>query len=266
MVLTIMARFTLGLTALLFSLGGLLLCLAGVVAVWTLRRHVEALAGAAFSAADESMDFVVAKVDRVKQGLSTSRERVSGITRLAERLRDGQTEAREKVQPLLDGVDAVFQQLEAAEAWLDATHAAALGVARVSSAVMSSQYAAADPEATGVALAQRVQEVSETVADAVGRLQLVRQELVELRNTGKLAHEVVSRIIGRVADLDGKLANACTRLEKFDARAKQFQASVSALHHRIRWWMSFAAVGLTIVLAWFAISQLAMIRSGWHLL
>ena len=170
-----------------------------------------------------------AKMDRVKKALDSSRQRVSWISKAAERLKDERTDARKESEPLLQALDEVFQQMKAAETWLDSCHAVASGVSRVSEAVVSSEYAASHEESAGIAIAKRMQEVSESVTEALAKLQSVRQELVNLRDTGKLARKVVVTIVAHVADLDGKLANISARLEKFDNKVTQTKASCAEL-------------------------------------
>jgi len=135
-------RFSFGGGTLLLSTIGLLLCVAGIVGVWMVRGRVEAIGNSIFVAADESLVFVAAKIDRVKEALGKSRQRVSGISRLAERLKDEKADARKEAEPLLQALDEVFAQLKAAESWLESSRAVARGVASVSEAVVSSDYAA----------------------------------------------------------------------------------------------------------------------------
>jgi hypothetical protein len=251
---------------LLLSMVGLLLCLAGVAGVWMLRGRVEAVGNAVFSAADESLVFVDAKVDRVKQALDNSRQRVSGISTTAQRLRDAQADARKESEPLLQTLDGIFQQLKIAESWLDSSLAVAQGVGRVFEAVVSSPYAASREESPGSALAQRVQEVCEKVADVLARLQLLRQEIVELRDTGKLAREVATRIVARVADLDGRLANVSARIEKLDAKVASTKASIGNLRQRIQRWIAVLAVAITLLFVWFGVSQICMLGHGWQMM
>ena len=77
----------LGFGTVLLSVVALLLCLAGIVGVWIVKSRVKAIGNAAFSAADDSLEFVNAKIDRVKQALDKSRQRVGWISKAAERLR-----------------------------------------------------------------------------------------------------------------------------------------------------------------------------------
>ncbi len=253
-----------GLGAILLSALGLLVCLAGIVGVWTVKSRVNAIGNAAFSAADGSLAFVDAKIDRVKEALDKSRQRVGWISKAAERLRDVKADARKESEPLLQALDEVFQQLKAAESWLDSCDAVASGVSKVSDAVVSSEYAAAHEDATGIVLSKRIQDLSEAVTDALAKVQSVRQELVDLRDTGKVAREVVATVVAHVIDLDGKLANLSARLEKVGNRVTQAKASVDGLHQRLHWWTAFAAVALTILMAWFGISQIGMMGHGWR--
>ena len=255
-----------GLGAILLSVLGLLLCLAGIVHLWTVKSRVNAIGNAAFSAADDSLAFVDAKIDRVKEALDKSRQRVGWISKTAERLRDVKADARKESEPLLKALDEVFQQLKAAESWLDSCNAVASGISKVSEAVVTSEYAASHEDATGIAIAKRIQELSEAVTDALAKVQSVRQELVDLRDTGKVALKVVATVVAHVADLDGRLANASARLEKVGSKVTQAKASVDALHQRLHWWTAFAAVALTILMTWFGISQIGMMGHGWRCL
>jgi phage shock protein A len=257
-------RFSIGSGTVLLSILGLLLCLAGIVGVWMVKERVEAVGNAICAAADESLVFVDAKIDRVKEELDKSRQRVSGISKLAERLRDEKADARKEAEPLLQSLNEVFEQLKAAESWLESSLAAAQGVSRVSQAVVSSQYAAAHEGSTGVEIAQRVQEASEKVAEALATLQVVRREIVHLRDTGKLVREVAARVIARVADLDGRLATISARLEKFDTKVANTKASIGNLQRRIHWWIAVTAVAITVLSAWFGISQIGMMCHGYR--
>ena len=230
------------------------------------KSRVAAVCIAAFSAADESLDFVNANLDRVKQALDKSRQRVGGISRATERLRDEKANARKESEPLLQALDEVFQQLKAAESWLDSCHAVASGVSRVSEAVVSSEYAASHEESAGIAIAKRMQELSESVEDVLAKVQAVRRELIQIRDSGRLAREVAASVVAHVADLNGKLANVSARIEKVDAKVERTKASCADVGMKVERWISIATVALTILLAWFGISQISMTGQGWRLM
>jgi len=258
-------RRTTGLGILSLSVVGLFLCIAGGIGVWAGKSRLEAVGAAVFGTADEGLDFVGKKLDRVQQALDKSQQRVSGLSRIAERLKNAEADVSKECEPLLHTLDEVFAELRTAESWLDSSHAVASGVSRVSEAVVSSEYAASHQDSAGVAVASKVQEFSEDVADVLAKLQVIRQELVELRDKGKLARQVALRIIARVAVLDQKLAGLSTRIGTLNANVAMTRASCVDLGEKVRRWTTFVVVMFTLILLWFGISQIGMMKHGGRL-
>ncbi len=256
---------SIGLGTLLLALLGLLLCVGATVGVWLVKNRVDAVGTAVFGTADDAFAFVDAKLDRVKQAVEKSRQRVSGISRLAERLKSAEAGARKNCEPLLQVLDEIYQELKSAESWLESSHAVASGVSRVSEALASSDFAASRQDSVGVALALELQDVADAVADALARLQAMRSQLVERRDTGKLARDIAAGIIARLADLDGKLANMVARIEKLDARVGTSKARCADLGQRFGWWTVVGAVIVSVVLLWFGFSQIVMMGHGWRI-
>src|SRR5580765_544505 len=79
-------RRSAGLGAVLLSVLGLLLCLAGVAGVWAARGRADKLVAASFDTADDAFEFMDTRLGRVTQSLERSRERAGGLSKLAERL------------------------------------------------------------------------------------------------------------------------------------------------------------------------------------
>lgn len=259
-------RLSIGGGAIVLSLSGLLVCTAGVFATWMLKSRVEAVSHAVFGAADKSLVFVEGAVDRVEQALDRGRRRVNWISKAVERLRNAAADAKEDSEPLLLALEEVYQQVKAAESWLESSRAVVQGVGSVSEAVISSEYAASHEDSTGIALAQRVQELSERVAEVLATLQDLRNELIELRDKGQLARAIAGRVAARVVDLDGKLARVSARVEEFRAKVARTKASLGDLQQRVHWWILVAAVAITILFAWFGISQIGMVGHGWRVM
>ncbi|MFZ4398042.1 MAG: hypothetical protein ACOYOU_20710, partial [Kiritimatiellia bacterium] len=219
-----------------------------------------------FGTADDVFAFVDTKLDRVRQVVENSRQRVSGISRLAERLKNAEADAKKDCEPLLQALDEIYQELKAAESWLDSSHAVASGVSRVSEALASSDFAASRQETVGVALALELQDFADTVADALARLQVMRSHITQLRDSGKLARDIAAGIVARVADLDGKFANMVGQIEKLDARVAATKARCSDLGQRLCWWTVFGAVTVSAVLLWFGFSQIVVMGYGWRIM
>jgi len=262
--MTIVRRLA-GHGTLLLAVLGLFLCIGGIVGAWVGKSRVDAVVTAVFGTADEALGFVDIKLDRVKQVLERSHHRVSDMLRIAERLKSTEANARKECEPLLQTMEEVYQDLKSAESWLDSSHALASGVSRVSEAVVSSEYAASRQESAGLTVAREVQAFADAVTDALAKLQAIRLELIELRDTGKLVRKVTVGIIARVADLDRKLASMCTRIEKLDAKVATTRASCADLSQSFCGWTLVAAVMVTVVVVWFGISQIVMMGCGWRL-
>jgi chromosome segregation ATPase len=262
--MTIVRRLV-GHGTLLLAILGLFLCIGGIVGTWVVKSRVDAIGTAVFGTADEAIGFVDIKLDRVKQVLERSRHRVSDMLRIAERLKSAEANARRECEPLLQTLDEVYQELKSAKSWVDSSHAVAGGISRVSEAVTSSDFAASRQESIGVAVALELQQFADAVANALAKLQAMRLELIELRDTGKLARGTVARILARVADLDGKLANLAARIENLDARVATTRASCADFGQRLARWTVVAAVMANVILVWFGISQIVMMAYGWQL-
>jgi chromosome segregation ATPase len=256
---------SLGFGGLLLAVLGLLVCVGGIIGVHVAKTRVDAVGAAVFETADDALAFVDTKLDRVKQVVETSRKRVSGVSRIAERLRKAEADARKECEPALQTLDEVYQELKSAESWLDSSHAVASGISRVSEAVAQSEFAASRQDSKGVAVALEIQQFAEAVADALAKLQAMRSELTELRDTGKLARDIAVGILARVAALDRKLADLAARIEKLDARVTRTKESCNDLDQKFGWWTALAAVMATAILAWFGISQIVMMAYGWRL-
>lgn len=260
-----LVRRSAGLGSILLSVLGLLVCIAGMVGVWAAKSRVDRVGDALFGAADETLAFVEVKLDRVQQALAKSQQRLAGVSTLAERLKNAEVDVRQACEPLLQALNAAFDELKSAESWLESGHAVANQIRRISEAVGSSEYATARQDSSGATVASRVQESSEAVAEMLARLQAMRQELMELRNRGKLTREAAVGTAARVADLDGRLAILSARIGKLESQVETTRAASGNLRQRVRQWIALAIVSVTGVLLWFGISQIGMMRFGWRL-
>lgn len=247
----------------LFAVLGLLLCMAGIAVVLAGKSRLSDLGSAVFGTADEAFVFMETHLDQVSQSLAQSRQRISEVSKLARRLETSGEVAREELEPLRLIIGDVFERLKSAQHWLDSSQAIASGVHRVSQAMATSKAGAADEESAGVT-AQRVAEFSEAVADALAKLQAVRQELIEIHEKRQVARELAAAIVARIIELDSKLENLSQRIATFNERVSLAKANSYALGQRIHWWINFAGAMLAIVLVWFGISQIGMMKHATH--
>ena len=167
----------------LLAAAGLMLCLAGIVGVWVAKGHVDAIGEKLFEAADDSLAFMDKKLDRVETAFGNVHRRIGKLSTAVDRFPQNQSEAETESKSLLKTLDEeVFEQLKSAQTWLDSAHAVAVGVGKVSEAVVSSEYAASHEDSVGVAIAERLQDVSESTVEMLTTLKDARQGIVDLRD------------------------------------------------------------------------------------
>jgi len=256
-------RRSAGFGALLLSIIGLLLCAAGVISVWICKSRADTVTAAAFGTADEAFVFLEDKLARVNQTLSSSRQRVNGMAGLAERLKTTGADLSTEIEPLQQTLDDVYDELRSAEHWLDSCQAIAGGVHSVSAAIVASEENATRNESTNVTAA-KVAKFSAEVSDALAKLQIMRQELVNLRDKKTLAREFAVGMTARVTEFDAKLVNVSTKIEVFSTQVSKARAACVALGRRVHWWIAFATTMLMLACVWLGVSQIAMIYFAWH--
>ncbi len=261
------AQRSVGLGTLLLSILGLAVCIAVIVGVWMVKSRVEDVSNAAFEAADKSLALVNDKLGQVEEILKRGQQPVTLLSKAADRLRRQEPEANEQAALLLRQLDdAIFQELKSAQSWLDSAHAIAAGVDRVFEAVVSSDYAATRQDTVGIALAERLQQSSESVSEMLDKLKSLRGEIVHLRDTAVVSRDVAARLVALVVDVEEKMNRLASGIEKLDARIAEIRVDVGDLKQRVSWWTTAAALLLTLLPVWFAVSQVATANLGWKLM
>jgi hypothetical protein len=244
----------------------LVLCLTGIVGVWIAKSRMDVIGEKAFWAADDTLAFMDGKLDRVEKGFKKVHGRVGVLSKSLEHFPQKEAETKPEAASLLKTLDEeVFQPLKTAQTWLDSTHAIAVGVGRISEAVVSSEYATSHEDSMGVAMAGQLQEVSESVVEILTTLQDIRQGLIDIRDEVLSARRIALRLIARLVQVEKRMANLCGRIESFHARVVEMKGEIGTTRDNFHWWTMLGAVLVTVLLMWFAASQIGMVLYGWSL-
>ncbi len=242
------------------------LCFAGLIGVWSIKSRLDVLGNTVFEAADDSLAFMELKLDRIEGVFQSGRKRVGLLARGVDRLQQKEAEAKAEATSLLKTLDEeVFEPLKAAQTWLDSTRAVAVGVGKLSEAVVSSRYAASHEDAMGVAMARHLQDVSDNVVEILNNLKAIRQRLAEIRDDVRTARRLVATIVARLAQVEKRMQNLCERIETYQARVVELKGAIAAARGDYHWWTMLGAVLGTLLLAWLAASQIGMVLHGWSL-
>jgi|GEM_PF-5524251 len=257
-------RRSVGVGTLLLSFLGIVLSVAGSAGVWIGKTRLDPVITTLFGTADDAFIFIETKLDLVNQTLDESRKRLSGLSELAERAKSSSADLNPDFEPLLRTLDEVREKLKAAEHWLESSRAIAEGVNKMSNAIALSEAAKSDDESAG-ANAKKVAEFAAEVAQALARVEVMREEMLALREKKELARAFVGGMIVRVSELDERIANVSEKIDAFNARVSTARASSVELARRVHWWITFATMMLMLLFIWFAVSQACMMKHGWRL-
>ena len=95
---------------------------------------------------------------------------------------------------------------------------------------------------------------------------MIRQELVQLRDTAVVVREVAVRIVTRLVDLETRLNHLVARVERLEVRVAETRGNVGDLKQSFPWWTTVVALELPLLSVGFGISQIVMARQGWRLI
>ena len=172
--------------------------------------------------AEDSLAFMDEKLDRIEGAFKNTHRRVGLLSTSLNRLPQKDAEVQAEAKSLLKTLDEeVFEPLKSAQTWLDSTHAVAVGVGKISEAVVSSKYAASHEDSVGVAMAGQLQDASEAVVEILTTVKEVRQRLIDIRDDAVSARRIALAIVARLAQVETRMANLCRRIEAFHAKVRR---------------------------------------------
>jgi methyl-accepting chemotaxis protein len=259
-------RRSTGMGIIILASVGLILCIAGLFGAWLVKSRVDAIGDGLCKAAVNSLEFMDKKLDRIEIAFKNVHRRIGLLSNAVNSLPEKESEVKTKVASLLKSLDEeVFKPLKNAETWIDSTQAVAVGVGKVSEAVATSEYASTHKDYIGVAMAERLQSCSESLVEILATLEDVRQGLIDMRDDAASARRMAARVLARLAQTETRMANLRERIEKVHAGIIEMKGAASDLRDRFQWWTTLASILLSLVLAWFAASQIGMIVHGWPL-
>ena len=256
-------RRSTGLGIILLASAMLILGLAGIIGVWLAKSRVDAIGDGIFKAADNSLEFMDEKLDRIEIVFKNGNKRIGLISNAVNHLPEKGPEIKSETISLLKSLDEeVFEPLKKAETWINSTHAVAVGVGKISEAVVTSEYASNHKDSMGVEIAERLQSCSESLVEILTTLQEVRQGLIDIRDDVTSARRIAARVVARLAQVETRMANLCKRIEGVHTKIIEIKGAVSDMRDIFQWWTMLVSVLLSLLLAWFAVSQIGMIIHG----
>jgi hypothetical protein len=112
-------------------------------------------------------------------------------------------------------------------------------------------------------MAGQLQEASEAVVDILTTVQEVRQRLIDIRDDAVSARRIVLAIVARLAQVETRMANLCKRIETFHTRVAEMKGGIVVVRGTFHRWTMLGAILISLLLSWFAVSQIGMVLHGW---
>lgn len=249
----------------LVSALGLVLCLGIILGALAVKNRVDAIGHSVFQAADNGLVFLETKIDLVGPALERSHDATGRLAHHAARLQNAGADIRQESTNLLQTLEVLSRELKSAGSWMDSCLAIANSISSVSAAVASSEHSASQPEAAAGRLAREVREFSDSVITALNKVQTVRSELVRLLDSGVVTREIALGFIDRITQLERVVAALNERVEKLKGKTAEARTACRTFEQKTQRWTLAATVAASTIPLWFGISQLVMIKLGWHL-
>jgi hypothetical protein len=241
------------------GLFGVIACIAGGYAVWTISSRLQQANEKAFTRLDQGLATVESRVQRVSE-----RVRQAKITtdEIKDKLKDWATlEVKERIAARFEiekRTEKVAGQLQVADAWLESS-AESVRDAQHLLEVGQSLGARADPAALDDVLGHitivlgEVREAEEAVAE-FREFALVKEGEPEQNRLAR-ALKLLARVLLTVTEAD-------KRLERCVARLSEARDNTREMKERTSRTITLATIVCYVVLAWIALGQMALCWCG----
>jgi chromosome segregation ATPase len=250
----------LGLLTLAFGFLGVVSCVAGVYAVWSLGSRLERANDKLFAMIDKGL---AVSQDRIREVETRIKESKITTDEFGQRLRDWSTSrAKEGLVSRLEiesRAEKLVGRLQTAESWLETSTESIRSVQRVME-LCNSIGVPMDPASLEevleniTSLRSRLQQTERTV-DGIRAITADKEGESEETRLSRVT-TLLGRILVTIGDMDTRLEESVTRLSELQTDARQLKATTSA-------YILVATVGCYVLLAWIGAGQAALCRWGW---
>jgi hypothetical protein len=248
------------LLALAFGVIGVVACMAGVYAVWSLESRLDRTNDKVFATLDSGFASAQDLVRRVQARVAEAKITTTEIGR---KLRDrSRTEAKERLVAQLEiesRVEKLAGHLQTAESWLETSTESIRSVQRVLE-LGNSIGVPMDPTSLEEVLAN-ITSLRSTLKEAERAVDGIRafttdEEGESEENRLSRVTKLLGRILVTIGEIDTRLEESITRLSGLRADARQLKATTSA-------YILVTTIGCYMLLAWIAAGQAALYWWGW---
>ncbi len=248
-----------GLVIIILSVLVMVLTISGIVGVWAVNEPLTTTILDVLKPLEEALSFAADLLERIGELVERARGVVDTIDAMAEALGANIEENRlilnliskalgDELEPVVQTVAEVVDTVNTAATTLDN----AVKVARALPFPYLDKY---ETEIT------RLEEASAEVLELTASLQDLETRADERRS--ETAEDIVSVVTTRTSKMHAILDEVQADVDYYDAQVGDLQERVGLLKARIPLWIDLAAIVITVLLLWLALSQVSVFIHGW---
>jgi hypothetical protein len=251
-----------GFLAMAFGALGLVASLAGIYGVWLLGSRLERANENVFAAVDKVLASAEVRIRRVQQRMQEARITSDEIE---QKVRDASlkkvTEGLAERLEIEARADKLAGYIQTADSWLEASTDVIQGSRRLLE-LGKALGASANPDSLDDLL-QKLEDARSSLrpieqsVEAIRKLAARKQSEAEETRFSRIA-KLAGRVLLTIADVDGRLDTAVSRLSEARSNAERMQARTSSV-------ILLTTIACCFILAWIGAGQVALCVCGWKL-
>jgi chromosome segregation ATPase len=263
--MTLLKRLA-GWTVLLLGVIVLFALLLSLVGIWVVRSPLTTGLTEASTGLEEELTQIDSYVEQAGTVVGTIRSGVAELTQAVEKvaaqLRKGKPGDESELAKL---ERKLTEHLHTAEGVANAVKAQANSIERFLALIATLSLKEGQADDGAARLVKRMRDFADGAAAAASLLRQANKGLTDLREHPEVAEKLAREVAERLLQVDDRLGRLQEAIRRGDLRLDEARAAVTRVKERGPDWITLAAVLLTVLLGWFALSQVSMILHGWSL-
>jgi chromosome segregation ATPase len=256
-----------GIALIVAGIAGLIFSAAGLVVLAHVEKQVE-------TALTEQLELVNRTLTATAEGLSVAEASLAAATeavKAVEETMGGLSQTLNSTAPMLDAVTGLLGEqlpatIETTQETLMAVADSAKLVDDILALVTSIPFLGLDAYSPDVPLTQGFTEVASSLDGIPDSLTSAQKGLVSTKDDLRKVESDFAAMAESIGAIATDLEDAQSVLVQYQDIASDLQDVVASARESLPTWLWMLQIGLSLVLVWLGVAQLALITQGWELI
>jgi hypothetical protein len=256
-----------GFTLIIAGVAGLIFCASGLVVLARLEQQVETALTEQLELVDRTLTATTEGLSVAETSLAAAREAVKAV----EETMGGLSQTLNGTAPMLDAVTGLLGEqlpatIETTQGTLMAVADSAKIVDDILALVTSIPFLGLDVYNPDVPLTQGFTEVASSLDGIPDSLSLAQKGLVSTKDDLEKVESDFATMAQNIGAIATDLEGAQSVLAQYQGIVSDLQGVVASARQSLPMWLWMLQIGLSLVLVWLGVAQLALITQGWELI